>query len=170
MNLTGEQFTAVINYILADPVLGALDRHNSELAFNTIAPALNTEYSPAFWVWTDCMVQEIIENGFIWTDVDTLTVGKARIWEWMSASNKGIDGRKANVRQGLKDAFGNGSALYNAVISHLKRKVSVAEKIFATGTGTEVNPGKSVVDGPIQANDFLFWHGDIPGWWIRPEE
>jgi len=170
MKLNPLQFQAVLDYILADPVLGALDRHVSGNAFDIITPALNAPAAPDFIVWTDCSVQEIIENGFIWTAVDSLSVGKARIWEWMSASGKFIDGRKGNVRQGLKDAFGNGSPMHVQIMSHLKRKASRVEKLFTTGLGSDLNPGTAVVEGPLDTMDYFYGVGDLPGWWIHPED
>jgi len=71
--------------------------------------------------------------------VDALTEGKARIWEWVRSSGT-IRPFKANVRQGLADAFGAGSPMGTAILPHLKRLAKRWEQLYATGVGTNGNP------------------------------
>ena len=142
--MTPEQLATLKADILADPVLAAYPM-NSDGAF-AIATAYNLPANPAFTVWrTEVSVTEIVNNGFIWTAVDSLTVGKARIWDWMRESGV-INPSKANVRQGLQDAFGTSQP---NIAQHLKRPASRVERLFATGTGTTGNPGTMAFEGPI---------------------
>ena len=144
MSLTEAQLATLKADILADPVLAAKPM-NSDGAF-AIADAYNALAVPAFVVWrTSVPVEEIVNNGFIWTAVDSLTAGKARIWDWMRESGA-INPSKANVRQGLQDAFGNSQP---NIAQHLKRGATRIERLFATGTGTTAAPGTMVVEGPI---------------------
>lgn len=149
--MTPAQLATLKADILADPVLSALPM-NSDGAFE-IAAAYNLEASPAFVVWrTSVTAQEIMSNGFVWTAVDTLTAGKARIWEWLTRFGT-INPSKANVRQGLSDCFGAASEMVTAITPHLKRNATRFEKLFATGTGTTQAPARMVLESPVSLQD-----------------
>src|SRR5688572_29273117 len=114
-----------------------------------IAQAYNVDASPAFVVWrTAVPIEEMMANGFQWNEVDALTAGQARIWQWMSQLGV-INPSKATVRQGLNNAFsanapvtlGNTSAGTGGVQPHLRRNAKRGERVFATGTGTAASPG-----------------------------
>lgn len=120
-----------------------------------IAEAYNKPAQPSFTVWRVAVnVDEIMTNGFVWTAVDTLTVGKARIWEWMSKLGS-INPSKPNIRQGLADAFGANTPMANGILPHLKEFATRAERLFATGTGTDNQPGTRALEaiGPISAQE-----------------
>ena len=140
MELSNAQRTTLRNFIAADPVLSQFP-NNSDGNFE-IAARLNLDASPAFIVWkTSVQISEIMSNGFRWQDVDGLTAGKARIWDWMSRLGTN-DPSKANIRQGIQDAFGAGSAMETAILPHCKRNATVAEKLFANGTGSDASPAR----------------------------
>ena len=148
MALTPAQLTTLRNDILADPVLAAQPL-NSDGA-DAIAQAYKLLATPTFVVWlTSVPVDVIINNGFVWTAVDSLTVGKARIWDWMRASGS-INPSKANVRQGLQDAFGTSQP---NIAQHLKREANRVERLFATGTGTTAVPGLMTFEGALTYQD-----------------
>ena len=108
--LTEAQKQAVKAEILADPALAAQPM-NSDGAF-AIADALNQIAAPDFIVWrTSVALEEITQNGFTWTLVDALSVGTARIWEWMFDNpNRTINPSKPNVRQGIADVWSGTAA------------------------------------------------------------
>src|SRR5574343_574256 len=139
--LTAQQLATLKAAILADPELAAQPM-NSDGAF-AIAAALNQVASPAFVVWkTDVSVDEIMRNGMDWARVDNLSVGKARIWDWMGRLGQ-FDASKPNIRAGI-DATWVGTAADLAVramvYTHCKRSATRAEKLFATGTGSDAAP------------------------------
>lgn len=151
MTLSQAQLEVLKADILADPVLAAkpmtADGHFE------IAQWYNLAASPAFVVWkTSVPVDEIMNNGFVWSAVDGLTAGKARIWDWMTKLGT-INPSKANVRQGLVDAFGAGSAMANGITPHLKRSATRAEKLFATGTGSDASPATMIFEGGLSYQD-----------------
>ena len=151
MTLTAPQLIQLRDAILADSALAAAPQ-NSDGAL-TIATAMNLPAVPAFIVWrTDVPVDEIMNNGFLWTAVDALTAGKARIWQWMAQLGS-INAAKANVRQGLVDAFGAGTPMANGILPHLKRSASRAEKLFAAGTGTDASPATMGFEGVLSYQD-----------------
>lgn len=151
MELTTQQLQALKAAIEADPVLAA-EPMNSDGAF-AIAAALNMAADPAFTVWrTSVTIREIMSNGFRWTDIDGLTAQKYRTWEqfvWLDEINPS----KPNIRQGLADCWGAQSAQAAAIMPHLKRAATRAEKLFATGTGSDASPAAMTFEGPLAYQD-----------------
>lgn len=151
MPLTATQKTTLKAYIDATPALAA-QPNNADGHF-AIAAALNLSSSPAFTVWrTAVPIDEIMSNGFVWTSVDGLTVGKARIWDWMSRLGV-VNPSRPNIRQGLADAFGAGSAMGLGILPHLKRIATIAEQLLATGTGTDAAPATMGWEGLLTYQD-----------------
>jgi hypothetical protein len=149
--LTTQQLQTLKTAILADQALAALPV-NDDTAF-AIADAFNLPASPAFVAWRSSVpVEEIMSNGFVWTEVDGLSVGKARIWEWMADLGT-INPSRANIRAGIDNAFqGAGAgpvAMRAAIYAHCKRNVTRAEKLYATGTGTDVSPATMGWEGSL---------------------
>lgn len=136
MSLTSAQLEVLKADMVADQAINSLP-HNSDNAF-AIASIYNQPASPSFYIWrTSVSIDEIMLNGFDWTRVDNLTVGKARIWEWMTALGS-INPSQANVRAGVNACFSASGDAANraAVYAHCQREASRAEKLFSTGTGT----------------------------------
>jgi hypothetical protein len=153
MPLTTAQLQALKADIAADPALADLPR-NSDNAF-LIADAYNLIASPAFTVWrTSVSIAEIMSNGFRWTDVDGLTAGKARIWDWMTRLGT-INPSKPNIQQGIVDCWGAraSSQQTQGIEAHCKRAATRAEKLFATGTGSTANPGTLTFEGALRYSD-----------------
>lgn len=108
----------------------------------------------AFWVWRTSIPAEEYREAIVWTEVDGLQVGKARIWEWVTAQmTMPLDASKANVRQGLADCWSAQSSTRPALLAIAKRFANKAEAVFATGTGTEANPGTLTFEGEITIED-----------------
>jgi hypothetical protein len=156
--LTAPQLAALKAAILADPVLAAKPM-NSDGDFD-IAAALNQPAVPDYFVWrTAVPTDEIMLNGFDWTRVDNLTVGKSRIWEWMTNLGQ-INPSQSNVRAGVLAVFTTAGDLANrnAVFSHCQRLATRVEKLFATGSGTTttdqgVGPSTMGFEGAISYQD-----------------
>ena len=157
--LTTEQNALLKAAILADPVLSALPV-NADSAFE-IAAQFNQVANPAFVVWrTDVRADEIMRNGMDWARVDNLSVGKARIWEWMTRLGT-INASKANIRAGI-DAAWVGTvvdvAVTTMIYTHCKRNATRAEKVLATGTGTGAVPATLGFEGQLSYQDaFAAW-------------
>jgi hypothetical protein len=108
---------------------------------------LNSAASPAFSVWKTAITRaECTVDGFDFTQVDNLTTGQARIWDWLFDN----DGRAFNPSElGKRNAISEcwkGSAAKVAVatfvLSLCKRAATNAEKLLATG------PGNGTVGAP----------------------
>jgi hypothetical protein len=147
MSLTDAQYTTLANHIRANiepEVVAALAiRNDTELA-----RLYNLDSS--FYVWRTSVTPDEYRGAMVWTEVDTLNAGNARIWEWITNYFTGnLDASDANVRQGIADAFGAGTTTRANLLALGKRLASLYEEVFATGTGTEATPGTMVLQGPV---------------------
>jgi len=151
--LNAAQLLALKNDIIANPTYDAMRLIGQDTELCDIYNAVT-----ATIVWRSEVSQDtIMQNGFDWTRVDNLSVGKARIWEWMfDNANKIINPSKANVRAGI-DAVWVGTtadlAVRAVVYTHCKRAATKLEKLFATGTGTDAIPALLGVEGFIGVNE-----------------
>lgn len=141
MSLTNEQLLVLKAEIDADPVLAAVPKTPDGVL--AVLAAMKADASPAFIVWkTAVNPDEIMRNGMDWTRVDNLSVGKARIWEWMIRLGT-FNPSKANIRAGI-DATWVGTAADLAVraivYTHCKRNATRFEKLFAAGIGSDASP------------------------------
>lgn len=160
--LSPAQLATLKAAVQADPALNALPQ-GTDGAF-AIAQALNLPASPAYFVWRTFVPQdEIMLNGFDWTRVDNLSVGKARIWEWMFKQTGGINPSKPNIRAGIEATWVGTQAdlaVRAVVYGHCQRQASRFEKLLATGAGTTVatdgtGPSTMALEGPISYQDVL---------------
>lgn len=111
-------------------------------------------------VWrTNVSQDEIMQNGFDWVRVDNLSVGKARIWEWLFDSQQAtINPSKPNVRAGIDEVWKGTTAdlaVRAAVYVHCKRPATRAEALFAVGTGTTLAPATMGWEGQITDYDVV---------------
>ena len=149
MQLTSQQKDTLRTFVNAN--LPGLDDEQT-------ATALNQPASPAFTVWRSSVsTDEVMRNGMDWTRVDNLSIGKARIWEWMTRPGS-FNPSKENVRAGI-DATWVGTAadlaVRAAVYVHCKRLATVGEKLFATGTGSDASPATLVIEGQFTYADIV---------------
>ena len=153
MYLSPEQQTTLKAAILAD---SALNQIYTDGDLGALASALNADSSTIVWR-TSVTKDEIMQNGFDWVEVDNLTVGKARIWEWLfDNQTSSINPAKGNVRAGITECWKGTAAklaVQAAVFGHCRRPATVLEKLFATGTGTTVSPALLGVEGDISWYD-----------------
>jgi hypothetical protein len=145
--LTAPQRQSLKTSVQADSVLSQLTP-GPDNAY-AIADAMNLIVSPAFIVWkTSVSIDEIMRNGMDWARVDNLSVGKARIWDWLGRLGT-LNASRPNIRAGI-DATWVGTAADLAVratvYTHCKRSATRIEKLIATGTGTDVSPATSAYD------------------------
>jgi len=146
--LTTAQLATLKADILADPILSQWAA--TGYMASEIADAYNQLAAPEWIVWkTDVSVDEIMRNGMDWARVDNLSVGKARIWDWMGRLGT-FDASRPNIRAGI-DASWVGTAADLAVramvYTHCKRPATRGEKILSTGAGTTESPATMSFEG-----------------------
>jgi hypothetical protein len=164
--LTPEQKVVLVAYIATVPAINTLyvDGNLDGLAF-----ALNTDHSPDFWVWrTAVEKKEVVESvsrggtSFIWAANGFIgrSNGELECWNQLFNSILMMNPSLPNVRQAFADIFsGTGNAALNR--THLdivgRRKASVIEKVFATGSGLDTTAGAGLLtyEGPVPYTDFI---------------
>ena len=138
--------------ILADTALAAI-YNNGDLG--GLADALNANASPDYIVWRDSYTPEqialAIDNGI--TQLDGLTASKRDSLLWWA--NREHDARAVTAQAAIADLCGSQNTLKTAVLDGAKRKATVLEKVFATGTGTTASPGTSPVMGSISWSELI---------------
>jgi hypothetical protein len=151
--LTTAQLQTLKAHILATPELAA-QPNNSDGAF-AIAAALNQVASPDWIVWRTAVTRrEILQNGFDWTRLDNLSVGKARVWSDIFVEGV-INPSKPNVRAGIESVWVGTAAdlaVRAAVYVHCKATATKAQKLFSSGTGSDATPATmdSNIDETLQ--------------------
>ena len=109
-----------------------------------------------FSVWrTSVSRDEILGDGFDFTQVDNLTVGQARIFDWLfDNSASAMNPSQASKRAAISEAW-KGTAAKVAVATYIlglsKRFAGRVEKLFTTGTGTVQTPGLLAFEGVVSA-------------------
>ncbi len=153
--MTPEQLTTLKAALLADQ---ALAQWIVDYRDDLIRDYYNAPADPAYIVWRSSVTQdEIMQNGFDWVRVDNLSVGKARIWEWLfDNGSTSINPSKTNVRAGIDEVWKGTApdlAVRAAVYVHCKRAANRVERLFATGTGSDAVPGVMAFEGEISTSD-----------------
>lgn len=109
------------------------------------AALLNTITIPSYFVWMSKVTRPDVQAaaGFDWTRIDNLSVGKARIWDWMFNSVDSMHPWRGNYRTGINAVWLGTQAdldVRAAVIGACQRTVTNLEKLFVT----------QITDGPAQ--------------------
>lgn len=133
-------------------------QYRAEGSTGQMAQWLNQPSTKIVWR-TNVSQDEIMQNGFDWVRVDNLSVGKARIWEWLFDNQQAtINPSKPNVRAGIDEVWKGTTAdlaVRAAVYVHCKRPATRAEALFATGLGTTVDPATMGWEGQITDYDVV---------------
>lgn len=172
MPLTSEQKTALKADIAANTNVIASGQYagtqvnavpNGPDGHFAIAAWYNAKATPDFFIYrTRVPMNEIMLNGFDWTRVDNLSVGKSRIWEWMfDSGGQYIDPSKVNVRAGINAVWVGTQADLNvraAVYLHCYEAATWSQKLFASGSGTAPDasgsgPGTTALSGMLSYQD-----------------
>lgn len=147
MELTNAQRATLRAAILAEPSL-----QSAVSAGDDVQVAAWCNLASTYVVWRSAVSTREMLEVVTWTEVDALSVGKARIFEWMLRLPS-IDGGVAKVRSGLSDAFGASSTTYQSILPVLKRFATRAEAFLANGTGTDASPARLRAEGTVSTDD-----------------
>ena len=159
MALTTEQLHVFRAALLAETDPDLVFRRDNGQA-GRVAEWYNQVGANAPIVWkTSLQLEEITSNGFDWVRVDNLSVGKARIWEWMFGSeNKSINPSKPNIRAGIAEVWKGTAAdlaVQATVLNHCKRPATRIEALYATGSGTMEAPATLVFTEQLSEPDVM---------------
>lgn len=146
--LTTAQYQTLKTAALADgTAAGYIETANDQ----ALANWFNTP-DAAYYVWRTAIQPSEYREAVVWTEVDALTVGKARIWEWITQiMTMPIDASKTNVRQGIADCWASNTTTRANLLTAAKRNATRAEKLLATGAGTSGSPSVMGYEGNLSA-------------------
>lgn len=147
--LTPAQITTLKSLVNADPSALALAQQADDVG---LAEWLNTSDPGGYIVWRTDVTPADAHAVMVWTEIDALSSGKARIWEWMQRLEV-LDARQPNIRQGISDAFSSASATRTALIAVSKRSATRAEKALSIGAGTAASPSIMSFVGSVSYAD-----------------
>jgi len=120
-------------------------------AANLIASHYNEMATPDFYLWKSSYspdeLRASLMNGI--TQLDALAASKRDSLLWLIQGN--LDMRVTQSRTALDDLTGSQNTLKNALLDGGKRKANVAEKMFATGTGSLASPAIADFEGTVSA-------------------
>src|SRR5512139_1635679 len=156
MSLTTAQLTALKTYIDSQPAWAALP-NNSDTAF-FIADEMNKLASPAFIVWRKSVQSEEVGKTVSYVAVVNMTdANRGRITTFLQMNPQEFE-PTADIRQYWADTFsgtlgGAGQATRDALTALWKRTATVAEKVLATGTGSDASPALLGWEGRLSYND-----------------
>lgn len=148
--LKPNQFSTLKTAIETDVTMGPLAASKQ---FGRIRRIIN-QNEPTFIVWRDDVnVNEfIVAASFDPTAVGPLSAAQYRMWETFMALGT-IDMGRQNMRQLINAIFGNASVNELSMLATGKRSATTAEKIFATGTGTDASPAKLNFTGDLSLEE-----------------
>lgn len=156
MALNTAQQTTLRNDINADPAFASVP-HNSDGA-STIANAYNAQATPAFTVWktnVSILATGQAFNGVEWAGMTSANHTRLQtVAQYLSA---GYDAGDADIRAMFNDIWSGagGTNTRAALLTLWKRLATRAEKLFATGTGSDASPATLVYEGQISYQDVL---------------
>jgi len=159
--LTAGQQATLKTYIEANPVWMGY-AHNSDGAYQI---AIDLQADSSFVVWRTNVPE---------TDYTNEESSEATNWSWVVYMDSSVSERagydrmflngfvnpsKVNIRSGFMDIFSSGQPPVVAQLAHMmatsKRLTNLLEELFATGTGTTLNPGIMVIEGSINYREIV---------------
>jgi len=156
MALTAGQLTILKAAILADGALAA--QPNTPDGAFAIAVALNAIASPSFTVWKTSVPVSEVGEAMVSTEVSGLTTANTNRLQVMVQYSGGVfNPSRPDTRAGFDSIFsGAGGVNTRALMLALwKRLATRAEKVFATGTGSDASPATLTWEGSLSYVDVL---------------
>lgn len=149
--LTPAQLATLKAAILADAALDAFP--NTSDGCYEIAIAMNMPASPNFIVWRSALTPELSRAAIVSgaEQLDNLTVGKRDALLYLATGT--LDCRNTAVRSAIDNLCGTQNTLKASIVAAEKRKATLAEKIFASGTGSDAAPATTTFEGTISYSD-----------------
>lgn len=153
MALTDAQKATLKAAILADSGAAPLYT-NGDLT--GLADYLNAPASPAFIVWRTDVPTKDIKKAINWSEYIGRSVGERGAFE-LIISNGIVNAADLNVRTGFTDIFSgpSGANTRAALTAIAKRTATRAERVLATGTGSDATPGLLTFEGLLPVSDLI---------------
>lgn len=150
--LTPSQYTTLKNHITASSDLNSIPAGSDGDV--QIAALMNAQASPAFTVWKTSVPVADVKDTLNYTTFIGRSGAEREAFAFM-LSNHVINPSRPNIRQGVADIFSGagGSDQRDAFLVLFKRLATRAEKLFATGTGSNAVPANLTFEGQLSYTD-----------------
>jgi hypothetical protein len=156
--LTDAQRATLKADILAATDQATIDARSGGRNDVALAEIYNAPASPAFVVWrtslTSAQARAAITGGDGLAQLDNLTASKRDTLLWVFQDT--TYPVNAAQRAAIEGLCGSQNTLKAAILAAQKRSATRAEKVLATGTGSDANPGTLTFEGSLS------WQSDIP--------
>lgn len=152
--LTTEQKALLLATINADPEMSSQPL-NSDGA-HAIAAVFNLPAVPDFIVYKSNVSLDDVGEAFVASGLSTMTgANNDRLVSFALYNSQGVNPARADHRQFFDDVFSpaSGASTRAALLALWKRKATRAEKILATGTGTDASPATLGFEGALTIAD-----------------
>jgi len=149
--MTPEQLATLKTYILANQDTATMYNEGN---LGGLADALNSDASPAYWVYRRNIHAGELGKTVNYVAVSAMTAANlGRVADFLRMNEESFNGRD-DVKSFLLDTFagalgGQGAATRDALDLMLRRQASRFEGVFAVGTGSTAAPGTMALEGPI---------------------
>lgn len=152
MALTEQQQAALAADVANDPAFAELP-HNSDGAY-AVAQAYNV-IVPAFIVWKTSVHKNEVGKAFVASALAAITAGNNDKLANFAAWNETVNPSRLDQRAFFDDIFSvsAGASTRAALLALWKRSATRAEKLFATGTGTDAAPATMTFEGSLSYNE-----------------
>jgi hypothetical protein len=153
MSLTSQQKATLKAHIDASSDLNVYP--NNSDGNSSIAQLMNLNAAPAFTVWKTSISRNDVGKAFVATALAAITSGNNDKLANFAAWNETIDPSRADQRAFFDDVFSvaAGASTRAALLALWKRLATRAEKLFATGTGSDAVPATMGFEGALTFND-----------------
>ena len=151
--LTPEQKASLAAHITASPDLSAIP-NTYDGAFE-IARLMALPAAPAFIVWKSSVPKSEVGKAFVASALAAITSGNNDKLANFAAWNETVEPWRADQRQFFDDVFSvaAGASTRAALLALWKRQANRAEKLFATGTGSDPAPATLTFEGSLDYNE-----------------
>lgn len=150
--MTPAQLQTLKTFINQTPAWQALPLTQSSA--QTVATALNLAAAPSFTVWKSNV--SLVATGLAFNGAEFATVTSANHTRMQTIAQyypSGYNAASADVRAMWNDIMSAKTLTLAALLALWKRFATVAEKLFATGTGSDPSPATLVFEGVLSADD-----------------
>lgn len=151
MNLTTAQKLTLKTNILASPDCNGLQDTEIAALYNLTSAPANTSIA-----WKTLVALFMVGKKFSPSELAGLTqLNTTRLQNLAQWFQPGIDPSDASMRQFFDDIFSGAGGVNTraALLALWKRSLTRAERLFATGTGSDASPATPVVEGTLTAQN-----------------
>jgi hypothetical protein len=152
MSLTPDQLTTLKADIAADGTLSGIP-NTPDGAFQ-IADIYNQD-TAGFYVWKTSLSNYEVRKNIVWTEYIASSSQDEKMAFELMLSNGQIDPSDINVRSGIATIFGSPqqATTRDQILAISQRIANRIEELFATGTGSQVDPATMVFEGSLTYQD-----------------